>query len=44
MEEWNTERTSGELIDRIRRIILVAPTVEWTVAEGEYCESSQPSD
>lgn len=40
MEEWSTERTSSELIDRIRRIMLVAPNVEWTVAEGEYCEAS----
>lgn len=38
MEDWKLERSSGELIDRIRKIILVPPTVEWTVEDGEYVE------
>lgn len=38
MEDWNTEKSSGELIDQIRKIILVAPSVEWAVEHGEYVE------
>jgi len=30
-EEWKTERPSHELIAEIRKIILVAPTVDWTI-------------
>lgn len=30
-EEWKPERPSHELIAEIRKIILVAPTVDWTI-------------
>jgi hypothetical protein len=37
-EEWKTERQSSELIEQLRKIILVAPNVDWSIEEGEYVE------
>ena len=33
-EGWRVERSSSELIEQIRKIILVAPAVDWCVEEG----------
>jgi hypothetical protein len=36
MEDWNCQRSSGELMEHIRRIILVPAGVQWTVEGGEF--------
>lgn len=43
MEEWDCERSSRELIDRVRRIILVPAGVQWTIDQGELVEEQSES-
>ena len=37
-EDWPADRPSGDLIDQLRKIILVAPGVEWSVEGGSYVQ------
>lgn len=34
MEDWNTDKSSSKLISEIRKVIMVAPGIEWSVEEG----------
>lgn len=38
MEQWNVQRSSEELIGQVRKIMLVAPSVDWIVQNGEYVQ------
>lgn len=44
MEQWNTERNSSELIEQIRKIILVPAGVNWTIEDGEFVEGQNQSE
>lgn len=41
MDTWDTSKKSEDLIDNIRRIILVTPLVEWNIEDGVYLEGEQ---
>jgi hypothetical protein len=44
MEEWNTERSSSELIEQVRKIILVPAGVQWSIEEGEFVEGQSQGE
>lgn len=39
MDSWNVNRCSEDLIVNIRKIILAAPELNWSIDNGEFMES-----